>query len=202
MEKVLNSKIADFSKTIDVVQTTLIYLIALLVPTFFGELIKLTFGASSIIASNAQFVIGSIVNCALVMTALNLNGWAKIAGVITMPSISAILSGYVFHTASPYMVWMIPAIWIGNFTLVYAYKFVMLSKGKNYFVASIVGIITKVVVIAGGFMLLKTLGVFPEKLISTLQVAMTSIQFITATIGAGVAFVIYMAEKSVVESKR
>lgn len=202
MEKVLNGRIADFSKTIDVVQTILIYLIALLVPTFLGEWIKLTFGASSVISSNSQFVIGSVVNCALVMTALNLNGWAKVAGVITMPSISAILSGYVFHTASPYMVWMIPAIWIGNFALVYAYKFVMLLKGKKYFMASIVGIITKVVVIACGFMLLKTFGVFPEKLISTLQIAMTSTQFITATIGASLAFAIYSLEKNALKSKK
>ena len=165
-------------------------------PTFLGEFIKVTFGAESIVATNSQFIVGSIVNCALIITALNLNGWSKIAGVVTMPSVSAILSGYVFHTASPYMLWMIPAIWIGNFTLVYAYKSLMLSKGKNYVLASIVGIIVKVTVIAVGFMLLKTLGVFPEKLVNTLQIAMTSTQFITATIGAVGGFVIYAAEKN------
>lgn len=201
MEKVLNGRIAGFSKTIDVVQTIIIFLVALLVPTFLGEAIKVTFGANSIVASNSQFIIGSIVNATLIMCALNLNGWAKIAGVITMPSISAILGGYVFHTASPYMVWMIPAIWVGNFVLVYAYKFIMLAKGKNYFLAGIIGILAKVAVIAAGFMLLKAFGVFPEKLIANLQVAMTSTQLITATIGAGISFTIYAVEKHALKTK-
>ena len=37
---------------------------------------------------------------------------------------------------------------------------------------------------------------FPEKLVNTLQIAMTSTQFITATIGAVGGFVIYAAEKN------
>ena len=199
MVKILNPRVKEFSKTLDLVQTIIIYLIALLVPTFLGDFIKVAFGANSLVAANSQFIIGSIVNCALVMTAINLNGWLKIAGVITMPSISVVLSGYVFHTASPYMVWMIPAIWVGNFVFVYAYKFVMLSKGKNYFLASVLGILTKVAIIAVGFMILKAFGIFPEKMVATLQSAMTVTQFITATIGAVGAFVIYMTEKSVVK---
>ena len=112
-----------------------------------------------------------------------------------MPSISTILSGYVFKSASPYMVYMIPAIWLGNFALVYSYKLIMLSKEKNYILAGLVGIITKVLLIGAGFMILKLFNVFPEKLISTLQTAMTTTQLITATIGAIIGFGIYGLEK-------
>lgn len=112
-----------------------------------------------------------------------------------MPSISTILSGYVFKSASPYMVYMIPAIWLGNFALVYAYKLIMLSKGKNYFLAGIVGIVLKVAIIAGGFMILKALNIFPAKLVNTLQIAMTSTQLITASMGAIIAFGVYAMEK-------
>ena len=195
MEEIINKKISSFSKITDIVQTILIFLIALLVPTFLGELITNVFGAQNVIAKNSQIIIGSIVNTALIMTAINLNGWAKILGVVTMPSISTILSGYVFGSASTYMVYMIPAIWIGNFILVYLYKLLLLDRKLNYFVAGIAGVLLKVAVIFLFFNVLNLFNVFPEKLVSTLQNAMGLTQLITASIGVVVAFVIYKAEK-------
>lgn len=195
MESVINKRVKDFSKNADLIQTIAIFLLALLVPTFLGQMIKSIFGAQSIVTQNSQLIVGSIVNTALIVTAINLKGWKKVLGVVTMPSISTMLSGYVFKSASVYMVYMIPAIWIGNFVLVYAFKLIMLAKEKNYFLAGITGIITKVLVIAGGFMLLKGFNVFPEKLVSNLQVAMTTTQLITATIGMLIAFGIYKVEK-------
>ena len=195
MEEIINKKISSFSKITDIVQTILIFLIALLVPTFLGELITNVFGAQSVIAKNSQIIIGSIVNTALIMTAINLNGWAKILGVVTMPSISTILSGYVFGSSSTYMVYMIPAIWIGNFILVYLYKLLLLDKKLNYFLAGIAGVLLKVAVIFLFFNVLNLFNVFPEKLVSTLQNAMGLTQLITASIGVVVAFVIYKAEK-------
>ena len=201
MEKVIGKRIHDFSKPIDIMQTILIFLIALLVPTFLGNLITNVFGKTSIIASNSQLIIGSIVNTALIISAINLKGFAKILGVVTMPSISTILSGYVFQTASPYMTWMIPAIWLGNFALVYAFKFFMLSKNKNYFLAGIIGIVTKVLIIGASFSIINYFGVFPEKLVSNLQTAMTTTQLITACIGTVIAFIIYIIEKQAIKSK-
>lgn len=194
MESVINKRVKDFSKDVDLVQTITIFLLALLVPTFLGQLIKTTFGAESIIAQNSQIIVGSVVNTALIMAAINLKGWKKVLGVVTMPSVSTMLSGYVFKSASVYMVYMIPAIWIGNFVLVYAYKLIMLSKERNYFFAGIAGVLAKVIVIAAGFMILKAFNIFPEKLITTLQTAMTTTQLITASIGAFIAFGIYKME--------
>ena len=112
-----------------------------------------------------------------------------------MPSISTILSGYVFGTASVYIVYLIPAIWIGNFALIYSYKFLMLGKNKHYFLAGIVGIIVKVAIIFALFNLINLFGVFPEKLVENLRNAMGMTQLITATLGIIVAFVIYKLEK-------
>ena len=200
MEQAINKRVKDFSKTSDTIQTILIFLLALLVPTFLGNIINNTFGKTSVIAQNSQIIVGSIVNTALIISAINLKGWKKILGVVTMPSISTILSGYVFKSASVYMVYMIPAIWIGNFVLIYAYKWIMLAKEKNYFLAGIIGIITKVLVIAGGFMLLKVFGIFPDKMVNTLQTAMTTTQLITASIGTVIAFIIYFIENKVVKN--
>ena len=99
-ENIINKRVADFSKNIDIIQTILIFLISLLVPTFLGELITKAFGANSVIGANSQIIIGTIVNIALVTAAINLKGWGKILGVVTMPSIATILGGYVFGTAS------------------------------------------------------------------------------------------------------
>ena len=200
MEQAINKRVKDFSKTSDTIQTILIFLLALLVPTFLGNIINNIFGKTSVIAQNSQIIVGSIVNTALIISAINLKGWKKILGVVTMPSISTILSGYVFKSASVYMVYMIPAIWIGNFVLIYAYKWIMLEKEKNYFLAGIIGIITKVLVIAGGFMLLKAFGIFPDKMVNTLQTAMTTTQLITASIGTVIAFIIYFIENKVVKN--
>ena len=194
MENIINKRAKDFSKAADVAQTILIYLVALLTPLFLAQLIKSVFGATSVVTQNSQLIVGTVVNTALVMAAVNLKGWKNVLGVVTMPSIATILGGYVFKSASVFMVYMIPAIWIGNFVFVYAYKWLMLSKEKNYFLAGIAGIVTKVAVIAAGFFILKAFGVFPTKMVTTLQVAMTTTQLITASIGTVVAFGIYKLE--------
>ncbi len=194
-EGIINKRVKDFSKGIDIIQTILIFLIALLVPTFFGRILSKIFGSTSVISTNSQLIIGTIVNATLVVSAINLKGWAKILGIVTMPSISTILSGYVFGIASVYMVYMIPAIWIGNFALIYSYKFLMLGKNKHYFLAGIVGIIVKVAIIFALFNLINLFGVFPEKLVENLRNAMGMTQLITATLGIIVAFVIYKLEK-------
>ncbi len=194
-EGIINKRVKDFSKGIDIMQTILIFLIALLVPTFLGGILSKIFGSTSVISTNSQLIVGTIVNAALVVSAINLKGWAKILGVVTMPSISTILSGYVFGTASVYMVYMIPAIWIGNFALIYSYKFLMLGKNKHYFLAGIVGIIVKVAIIFALFNLINLFGVFPEKLVDNLRNAMGMTQFIIATLGVIAAFVIYKLEK-------
>ncbi len=193
-ETVINQRVHDFSKSIDIMQTILIYLIALLVPTFLGELLKNVFPATSIVVTKSQLIIGSMVNASLIVTAMNLKGWAKILGVVTMPSISTILGGYVFKTASVFMVYMIPAIWVGNFALVYAYKKILVQKNKNYFIAGIVGIVIKVAIIFGAFGILNLMGIFPQKLVTNLQTAMGMTQGITATVGMIIAFVIYKLE--------
>lgn len=199
-ENVLNKAMRDYSKQIDILQIILISICALAVPTFLGMAIKGLFGAESIITANSQIIVGSIVNTALIVTAINVKGWKKIVGVITLPSISTILSGYVFKTASVYMAYMIPAIWLGNFAIIYLYKKLLIQKNLNYFLAGIIAIIVKVGVIFGGFSLLNAFGVFPEKLVQNLQIAMSSTQAITATIGMVVAFTVYVANKKSVSS--
>ena len=133
-ENVLNKTMYDFSKGVEIMQAIILGLIALLVPTFLAKLIASVFGATSVITQNSQLIVGSVVNTALIFAAINLKGWKKIVGIVTMPSVSTILSGYVFKSASVFMAYMIPAIWIGNFVLIYAYKKIILPQSfQPYF---------------------------------------------------------------------
>ena len=200
-EKVINKSMMEYSKGVDIFQTIIIFLLALLVPTFLGEILSTVFGTTSVVATNSQIIIGTIVNMALVMAATNLKGWAKVLGVVTMPSISTILGGYIFGTSSVFMVYMIPAIWIGNFILVYSYKLLMLGKNKNYFIAGIVGIILKVLVIFSVFNLLNLFNIFPEKMVTTLQMSMGLTQLITASLGVLLTSIIYFMQKRYVKNK-
>ena len=193
--KTMEQSVSDFSKKSEIIQTILIWILALVVPTFLGSLIKEVFGATSVIAQNSQIIVGTIVNTLLILSALNLKGFWKIAAVVTAPSVSTILSGFVFKSASVYMAYMIPAIWIGNFALIYAYKLIMLAKKKNYFLAGVVGIVVKVAVIFGAFSLLNVFGIFPEKLVANLSAAMSTTQAITATLGVIISSAIYAVEK-------
>lgn len=143
-ENVLSQNMRDYSKAMDVLQVILIGISALIVPTFLASLINSVFGQNSWIASHSQIIVGSIVNIALIVTAINVKGWKKIALVITLPSISTILGGYVFKTASVYMAYVIPAIWVGNFVLVYLYKLLLLKKNMNYFLTGVIAIAVKV----------------------------------------------------------
>ena len=191
---VLSQTAYDFSKKEDTIQTILLALLVFLVPTFLGKILSGVFGAQSVVATSSQLIIGSIVNSALVISALNLKGWKKIVLVTTMPSISTIVSGYIFGPVSIPMLYMMPAIWLGNFALIFSFKFLMLKKKQYYWLSAIVGIIAKVLIIFGLFSLIKLFGVFPQKAIPTLQKSMSLIQLITATIGCIIGYAIYKLE--------
>ena len=94
---------------------------------------------------------------------------------------------------------MIPAIWLGNFALVYLYKKLLLEKQKNYFLSGITGIIVKVAIIYLSFSTINIFGIFPQKLVQNLQTAMGLTQAVTATVGMIVAYTVYIANKEKVK---
>lgn len=185
-ENCFDFNLVDLSKSAKIVETFLIAIGALLTPFIVPQLLEVIFGKTSFIATNSQYVVGTIVNIALIFAGINLKGYKKILGIITLPSISAICSGFIFKTASIYTVYMIPAIWIGNFLLVYLYRKIYVEKNKNYVLASIVAILVKAGVIFLGFNILTMVKVIPGqgKIFQALQLSMGLNQLVTATIAA------------------
>jgi len=186
----LNSRRYEISKYAEVVEIILISLIVLLTPIVVPQLLNIVFGETSLVATNSQYVVGSLVNTGLIVAAINIKGWKKIVSIITLPSISAMGSGLIFKSASIYTVYMIPAIWLGNFALVYLYKYLYVNKNINYILSSVLAIIAKVAIIFVGFNLEVLTNIIPQgtKVVEMLKVAMGMNQLITATVGCIIAF--------------
>ena len=183
-ENCFDLKLVNINKKTEIVVTVLIAIGALLTPFIIPQLLQVIFGKTSFIAANSQYVVGSIVNIALIFAGINLKGYKKIIGIITLPSVSAICSGFIFKTASIYTVYMIPAIWLGNFALVYLYRKIYVEKKKNYILASISAILVKTAIIFFGFNLLTWVSIIPGqgKVFEALQLSMGMNQLVTATI--------------------
>ena len=192
MEQVVNKKVHEFSKVGEIIQVILIILGALLVPAFVPQLLQLIFGKTSWIASNSQIIVGSIVNTALIITGLNLKGWRKLVLVATLPSLSAVGSGYIFGNLTKVTIFMIPGIWLGNFSLIMLMKYLYANKKFNFMLSVVVSIVVKVAIIFGVLNIWMFASVLPNEGIvaNTLRNTMGLTQIITATIGATISFII------------
>lgn len=192
MEQILNKKVFELSKIGELIQIILIILGALLVPAFVPQLLIAIFGKTSWIANNSQIIVGSIVNTALIIAGLNLKGWKKLILVATLPSLSAIGSGYIFGSLTKVTILMIPGIWLGNFSLMILMKYLYANKKINYALSTIISIIVKVAFIFGTLNIWMAISILPNKgmVADTLRNSMGLTQVITATIGAVISILI------------
>ena len=190
MNKVLNKSWFDFEKKEEVRNAIIVTVLALLIPLFLGKLISLIFGDNSLITSNSEVIIGTIVNSLLIVSALNFKGFKKIIGVIVLPSVATIISGLLFGSAST-SIWMVLAICIGNFAFIYVFKKLMVEKKINYFLTGLVAVIIKTLIIFGIFSLLNALGVFATSEIDTLKYIMGTMQAFTGILGVLLGYLIY-----------
>jgi len=201
MEQVINKRVYEFSKIGEIIQTILIILGALLVPAVVPQLLQAIFGKGSVIASNSQIIVGSIVNIALIMAGLNLKGWNRLLFVATLPSLSAVGSGYIFGSLTKATVFMIPGIWLGNFSLMMIMKYLYANKNINYAVSALISIIVKVAIIFGVLNIWMAASVLPNQGVAAenLKNMMGLTQMITASIGASISIVILkcMSKKNV-----
>lgn len=195
--KCLNMKYIQLSKVGELIEIVCICLGVFAIPLIVPQLLSAIFGATSIIASNSQYIVGSLVNTLLILAGINADGWKKIIGIVTLPSISALLGGLVLKASSIYTVYMIPAIWIGNFAIIYLYRYLFVKKNLNYIFSSIIAIISKCAIIYAGFQLLAKINIIPSasKVFTALNIAMGMNQLVTASIGSMIAFGIIMTIK-------
>lgn len=189
-ENCLNQVVYPLSKKNEIVQWIILSICIFLIPMIMPQLLSVIFGKASWIATNSQYVVGTIINTVLIVAGINVKGWKKIAGLITLPSISAIGSGFIFKTASIYSAYMIPAIWIGNFTFVYIYRKLVVQKKKIYILGSIVAILIKAAIIYSCFRVFTLATIIPNTgaIFTALNFSMGLNQIITASMAAIIGY--------------
>jgi len=133
------------------------------------------------ILGHEQLIVGSVVNCTLVLAALNLRG-ARLLPVILLPSIGALLAGMIFGPLSSSLVYMLPFIWLGNAILVLAVKEIALRGKRNHLVTLGAGALAKTALLSLSAFLLFSFGLVPLQFIAAFGI----LQLATALCG-GVA---------------
>ncbi|MBD3186087.1 hypothetical protein GF325_04585 [Candidatus Bathyarchaeota archaeon] len=137
-----------------------------------------------IIVRNNQYVLGTIINALLVSGAMKLKSRKEITLLCIMPSISALMTGTVLGTLTPFLAWMIPFIWLGNLSMCHvlnASKEMASRKMKAATIISAMGL--KLLVVGIACVVLIEAGIMPSLLLPRF----TTIQVMTVGCGSTVA---------------
>src|SRR3989344_1202771 len=125
-----------------------------------------------------QLLVGSFVNALLACSALYLT-FKNSAPIILLPSIAAVLSGFVFGSFSPLLALFVPAIWLGNAAYVYVIKSLAVIGKLNYALSVIAAALLKATIIGITAFALVAAGAVPAIFLFPMSV----VQFATALIG-------------------
>jgi hypothetical protein len=165
MEYTYTSNVKNIFKS-ELFTITLLSMFAFLVPIVFA---KITLFPN-------QLLIGTIVNGLLAYSALRFNIWKSLP-IILLPSIGALISGIVFGQFTFFLLYLIPAIWLGNYILGYFVK----KYSERKFFATTIASIAKTSVIFGFTLILYLFNVVPAMFL----IPMSIIQLVTALCGIG-----------------
>lgn len=126
----------------------------------------------------SQYLTGTIINTALVLSALRLKT-NKLLPIIIMPSLGVLMAGLLFGTLTNYLLYLIPFIWIGNASLIY-----FVRKINKKLVSLPVATVIKAGFLFSATFILVKLTLIP----SAFLVAMGPIQLLTSLSGGTIAF--------------
>ena len=142
------------------------------------------------VLGHEQLLVGSAVNCALVLSALNLKG-ARLLPVIILPSVGAFLAGLVFGSLTPALLYMMPFIWAANALLVVCIKYFLLDKKTNRVAALGAAATAKAAFLFLAAFALLSFDMVPAAFLS----AMGIFQLATALLGGSAALALQMGKR-------
>jgi hypothetical protein len=140
-----------------------------------------------------QWLVGILVNAALVLSALNLRRWLLLP-VIMLPSIAVLSRGLVFGPFTQFLIYMIPCIWLGNAIYVYCFKRLRVEEKMNAFTVLVIGSAAKASVLFVAALLLHSFGLLPVLFLSSMGL----FQLWTALAGGTLALGIQSARERIV----
>lgn len=129
-----------------------------------------------------QIIVGSLVNAFLFLAALFFPT-NFIYPLIFFPSLAVLSRGIIFGPLTPFLIFMIPFIWIGNSVLVFSFRR-LLSQNKNYWFSALAASGLKAIFLFSASLFLFKINAAPRLFLSVMGYS----QFITACFGALATF--------------
>ncbi len=128
-----------------------------------------------------QIVVGILVNSFLISSSLKLRDY-KILPVVLMPSLGALSRGLLFGPYTPFLLYMIPFIWLGNYLLVFAFRQFKLKKKLNYWITLVIGIFLK-----SGFLFIAAYALYSFGAVPAVFLTAMGVMQAATAFGGGVA---------------
>jgi len=126
-----------------------------------------------------QLIVGTIVNALLIKSALN-HSMKKMFVLAFLPSLSVVATGFLFGGLTPFILLMVPFIWISNLLIIFTTKKLFVTKGKNYFKSSLIASVVKALFLSLAIGIMFIIGFVPIALVGMFSF----MQLITAESGA------------------
>lgn len=141
----------------------------------FALLTVLSF-AVPFLLSSSQPVTGTVVNAALFLSAVLLPTRLYLP-LLVLPSLATVSRGLVFGPLTPFLIYFLPVIWLGNAVLVFSFKKFYLKLG--YFPSVVVSAVFKSLLLFLSAQIYFNLHLVPLVFLTT----MGGMQIITAILG-------------------
>ncbi len=159
-----------------------------LTPTFTRTIFTtLSFSSYAIpfLLGHPQVLVGSLVNAALYLSAILLPQRLFLP-IIFLPSLAVLSRGLIFGPLTPFLLYIIPFIWLGNLLLVLSFKKIFHLSKANFPFSVIISAIIKMSFLYFCASTLFKLSLVPKLFLTTMGL----IQGITAVTGGLLAYVI------------
>ena len=137
--------------------------------------------------SGPQLIVGTIVNCFLILSGSTFTR-KQLIPLAILPSIGAVAHGMVFASFTPYLLYFLPAIWLGNLLYIMGWQFL---SNKGLLLA--IGLSS---LIKAGLLSVFALAFVEFHLVPQIfLMAMSGVQLITALLGGFLALTIIRYQK-------
>ncbi|MBU1126802.1 hypothetical protein KKF11_00445 [Patescibacteria group bacterium] len=139
---------------------------------------------------DSQFVTGTLVNAALIFSALALPKKFFVP-MIVFPSLGVLSRGFLFGPLTPFLFYFLPFIWVGNLLLITAFKRTLAHFSFSFFHAVLIAGLLKFAFLAICAKIFFGFGIIPRLFLTAMGIN----QLITALLGGALSFLLFSLYK-------
>lgn len=143
----------------------------------------------SFLVAGPQWLTGTLVNAFLILSTTT-SSKKNLLIISILPSLGALSHGFIFGPLTPFLIYFLPFIWLGNLTLISF--FIKLNRSMSSPIALLIGSLMK-----ASLLFLFANVFFQFKIVPQIFLnAMGTVQFITALSGGALALIIFKLIKN------